>query len=122
MKSNNLIVLSDFTGRKLQVLDRFEGYCPVCCKKTSQILVYVYQKEKMPVIAVVVTIRRYLPAFYGVICENCKTVLRSTKYSREIAKKYGKGLLSFKHKLALEPKPRKIKIRFIKAIQKPKTT
>ncbi len=120
MKSNNLVVvLSDFTERKLQVLDRFEKYCPICDKKTPQILAYVYQKEKMPIIAIVINIRRYLPEFYGVICENCKTILRSTRYSKEIAKKYGEGLLSSKHKFALEPKPRKIEIRFIKLIQKP---
>ena len=109
-------------NRKIQVLDRFEGYCPVCGKKTHQILAYVYRKEKMPIIAIVVTIGRYLPAFYGVICENCNTVLRSTGYSKEIAKKYGKGAFSFKHKLALEQKPRKMEIKFIKAIQKPKIT
>ncbi len=106
--------------RKIQVLDRFEGYCPICGKKTSQILVYVYQKEKMPIFAVVVYVRRYLPAFYGVICEKCKTVLKSRRYSKEIAKKYEKSLFSSKHKLALEPKPREMEIRFIGVTPRPK--
>ena len=106
--------------RKIQVLDRFEGYCPVCGRKTHQILAYVYQKEKIPIIAVVVAVRRYLPAFYGVICDNCNTVLRSTGYSKEIAKRYEGGAFSFKHKLALEQKLRKMEIRFIKTMKNPK--
>jgi len=40
---NNIKIIS--MARKIQVLDRFAGYCPVCGKQTSQILAYVYRKN-----------------------------------------------------------------------------
>jgi len=117
MSSGNNIKITS-TTRKIQVLDRFAGYCPVCGKQTSQILAYVYRKEKMPIPLIFVTIRRYLPEFYGVICEECNTVLRATRHSKEIAKKYGKSRFTSKHKNALEQKTRKIEIKIIKNDQK----
>jgi hypothetical protein len=46
MSSDNNIKIISMT-RKIQVLDRFAGYCQVCGKQTSQILAYVYRKEKI---------------------------------------------------------------------------
>ncbi|BDC17708.1 hypothetical protein [Acidianus sp. HS-5] len=112
MSSNNIKVVS--MTRKIQVLDRFQGYCPICGRQTSQILAYVYRKEKMPIPLIFVTIRRYLPDFYGVICENCHTLLKANRYSKDIAKKYGRGRFTSKHKNAIEQQTRKMEIKMIK--------
>lgn len=111
---NNKNIEFNSMKRKLQVLDRFVGYCPVCDKKTPQTLAYIYKKQKMPIIMVIINVMRYSPSFYGIICNNCSTVLRSTRYSKEIMNKYGKSTFSFKHKQALEPSTRKMEIKFIK--------
>lgn len=99
--------------RKVQVLNRFEGYCPICRKITSQILVYVYKKEKMPIPLLFVIIWRYYPDFYGVVCEECNFVLRTLPY-KEMAKRYGRSWLTLKHKYGIEQKPRQLQIKFLK--------
>ncbi|BFI73570.1 hypothetical protein YN1_5570 [Nanoarchaeota archaeon] len=111
INNENIKVIS--VKRKLQVLEKFEGYCPICKEQTPQILVYVYKKYKIPIYLFIVIIFRYWPDFYGIICEKCNTVIKIFSNSKEMAKKYKKSWFFEIHKNAVEDKPRNMEIRII---------
>ncbi len=87
-KRDVLFFLSKPSVRKILILSRQEGYCRVCGKETSLSVVYVFRKELAPIPLVIVFERRYLPSFYGILCENCNVILKSVRYSDELSTKY----------------------------------
>ena len=111
---NNRIFLSKPMSRKIQVLDKIKGYCPICKKETKHDIVYVFRKERIPIILVVInTIRRY-PDFYAKICENCNTILTvfSKTQASYLKDKHERSFWG-KHKKSTESEPKGVEIRFL---------
>ncbi|MEM3245677.1 MAG: hypothetical protein QXN16_02825 [Candidatus Micrarchaeaceae archaeon] len=104
--------LSKPTKRKVQVLEEGKGFCWICEKETKQSLVYVFKKTKMPIPLIIAIVWRTAPAFYGIVCNNCGTVLARMKNEAELSKKYGRSVWNSSHKIAKE-EPKMMELRFI---------
>lgn len=98
------------------MLSRVRGYCPVCQKETDLDIVYVYEKRKIryviPLVVVNIYRTRRWPDFYGVVCEECRTVIKVMRNKNELRNKYGWSSIRRRHKLALK-KPEVMTIRFL---------
>ncbi len=102
--------------RKLQVLARGRGYCPVCQKETNLDIVYVYEKRKIRYVIPLIVVNFYgtrrWPDFYGVVCDECRTVITVMRNKKELRNKYRWSAIRRRHMLALK-KPEVMTIRFL---------
>ena len=104
--------LSKPQDRKVQVLERGKGFCKICNKETKHVLVYVFSKVRVPIFLLIVIVGRSLPAFYGVVCDNCGTVLARMTNEKALKEKYEWSRLSGNHHKAKET-PKIMELMFI---------
>lgn len=117
------IIAGNPQKRTIQVLEKNRGDCIVCQKQTQNLLIYVLEETHTSVLPLIIinawSTERY-PPFYGMMCNECNTVLGIVKEAEteNLKQKYKfeGGLFSSKlHKKVIDTKT--IEIRFAQTVE-----
>ncbi len=108
------IKLSKEITREIQVLEKTNEDCPICNKKDSVYLIWLFEKDRLPIMLGAIGLTRWYSEGYGVWCDSCHALINFIGKSGELSRKYQQGK-DGKHKLTyLKTDTKFVEVRFVK--------